>query len=142
MLDYRTLSLLDNINSNCQSGGYKVFLIKDLVNGMPSAFNVDEQMTEGECVGAVEVAGGESNSVELLAAADFSYPLSREEKVTRILSGPGFAYAPVVQGEEAGFVYLCIGDKAVGKVPVVYGQTVERSKEKVKKHFWDSWFGG
>ena len=43
MLDYRTLSLLDNINSNCQSGGYKVFLIKDLVNGMPSAFNVDEQ---------------------------------------------------------------------------------------------------
>ena len=43
MLDYRTLSLLDIINSNCQSGGYKVFLINDLISAMPSAFNTDEQ---------------------------------------------------------------------------------------------------
>lgn len=44
MLDYRTLSLLDIINSNCQSGGYKVFLINDLISAMPSAFKVDEQV--------------------------------------------------------------------------------------------------
>ena len=43
MLDYRTLSLLDNINSNCQNGGYKVFLIKDLISAMPTAFGTDEQ---------------------------------------------------------------------------------------------------
>ncbi len=44
MLDHRTLYLLDIINSNCQSGGYKVFLIKDLITAMPSAFSADEQV--------------------------------------------------------------------------------------------------
>ena len=107
-----------------------------------SRYSLQKLLSEGERVGTVEVAGGEAQTVELLAATDFYYPISQKEKVCRILSGPGFAYAPVVQGEEAGFVYLCIGDAPVGKVPVVYGQTVERTKEKVKKHFWDGWFGG
>ena len=43
MLDYRTLALLDIINSHCRSGGYKVFLIKDLISAMPSEFDVAEQ---------------------------------------------------------------------------------------------------
>ena len=43
MLDHMTLALLDNINLNCQSGGYKVFLLKDLILDMPSAFDMSEQ---------------------------------------------------------------------------------------------------
>ena len=42
MLDHRTDALLDIINSNCQTGGYKVFLIEDLLSAMPSAFGIDE----------------------------------------------------------------------------------------------------
>ena len=58
-----------------------------------------------------------------------------------ILSGPGFAYAPVVQGQKAGVAYICIGESCVGKVNVVYAQTVEQKQPEKKKHFWDGWFG-
>ena len=43
MLDYRTLSLLDIKNSHCDSGGYKVFLLEDLISVMPSAFEIDNE---------------------------------------------------------------------------------------------------
>ena len=49
--------------------------------------------------------------------------------------------APVVAGEDAGYAYICIEDKCVGKVPLVYESTVE-IKQPEKKHFWDGWFGG
>ena len=77
----------------------------------------------------------------MLAAEDFSFPLSKEEWPQIILSGPGFTYAPVVQGENAGVAYICIGDSCIGKVPVVYSQTVEQEKPQKKKHIWDQWFG-
>lgn len=44
MLDHRTDALLDIINIHCQNGGYKVFLIKDLISAMPSAFDITEQI--------------------------------------------------------------------------------------------------
>ncbi len=42
MLDYMASALLDIINKNCHNGGYKVFLLKDLIDAMPSAFELDE----------------------------------------------------------------------------------------------------
>jgi len=106
-----------------------------------SRYTLQQILTKGECVGTVEVAAGESERVQVLAAEDFSFPLAKDEKTEIILSGPGFAYAPVVQGEEAGYAYICIGDDCVGKVPVVYSHTVEQEQAPKKKHFWEKWFG-
>ena len=44
-------------------------------------------------------------------------------------------------GADAGFVYICIDENCVGKVPIIYGQTVEMEPEP-KRHFWDVIFGG
>ena len=98
-------------------------------------------VSEGQCLGTAEVAGGESGFVELLAAADFSYALRPEESPRLILQGPGFVYAPVVRGQSAGWCYVCLGDKPVGKIPLVYGQTVEQTKEP-KRSLWQKLFGG
>lgn len=106
-----------------------------------SRFTPCKILSAGDFVGTVEVAGGEGDRVQLLAAEDFSFPLAENEKPYVILSGPGFAYAPVVQGEQAGVAYICIEDNCVGKVPVVYAQTIEQEKPPKKKHFWDGWFG-
>ncbi len=106
-----------------------------------SKYRLEQILSEGEPVGTVEIAGGQSEKVQLLTAEDFSFPLAENEKPQIILSGPGFTYAPVVQGEQAGYAYICIGDQCVGKVPVVYSQTVEQQKPQEKKHFWDKWFG-
>ena len=106
-----------------------------------SRYTLQTILTEGECVGTLEVAGGQSQKVQLLAAADFSYPLAADEETQIFLSGPGFAYAPVVQGKKAGVAYICIGDACIGKVDVIYGQTVEQEKEQ-KVPFWKRLFGG
>ena len=112
-----------------------------LLNDGFSKYEIHEIVKQGQILGSVEVVGGNGDRVNVLAAEGFSYALSPEEKPHIILSGPGFAYAPVVEGEEAGFAYVCIGENAIGKIPVVYEMTVEQSVPE-KKSFWERWFGG
>ena len=52
-----------------------------------------------------------------------------------VLPGPGFVYAPAVEGADAGFAYVLINGSAIGKVPVVCGATVEQKNEE-QKGFW------
>lgn len=112
-----------------------------LENGF-SQYKVKTLVEEGACVGSVEIAGGQSGSVELLAAEDFQYALTADETAEIVLQGTGFVYAPVARGQDAGFAYVCIGDKTVGKVALIYGETVEMKDVQEKKiPFWKKWFG-
>ena len=104
-------------------------------------FSVRQIVRQGQCLGTVEVAGGEAGKAELLAAEEFSYALTPEEQPEIVLRGPGFVYAPVVRGQNAGWAYVCLGEKAVGKIPLVYGNTVEQEKEP-ERSFWQKLFGG
>ena len=96
-------------------------------------------VTAGQTVGTLAVAGGKNGRVAVLAAEDFDYALAPEERPQLALPGPGFVYAPAVEGAEAGYVYVLIQGKAVGKVPVVYGATIEQTPE-AEKHFWQRLF--
>lgn len=104
-----------------------------------SRYSMQTIVRAGEKVGMLEVAGGETHWTEVLAAEDFSYALAPEERPQLALPGPGFVYAPAVEGAEAGFAYVLIGGKAVGKVPVVFGQTIEMEQEE-EKGFWERLF--
>lgn len=95
-----------------------------------SKFQVETIVSEGDIVGYAEVAGGEAGSVALIAAEGFDYPVSDNESISVVLQGPGFVYAPAIQGQSAGFAYVCLGSKAVGKIPLYFGQTVEQIREK------------
>ena len=106
-----------------------------------SRYTLQKILSEGDYVGTLELLGGQSQKVQLLADEDFFYPLAADEEIQIFLSGPGFAYAPVVQGKRAGVAYICIGDTCIGKVDVIYGQTVELEEEK-KIPFWKRLFGG
>jgi D-alanyl-D-alanine carboxypeptidase len=112
-----------------------------LLNDGFSDYQICQIIEKGQRLGSVEVLSGQQKRVNVLAAEDFSYALSEQEKPHIVLSGPGFAYAPVVEGQEAGFAYVCIGSTAVGKVPVMYEETVEQLLPE-KKSFWERWFGG
>lgn len=105
-----------------------------------SRFHVQRIVTAGNRVGTVEVAGGEGARAEILAAEDFFYALAPEENPQVVLPGPGFVYAPVAEGADAGFAYVLIQGKALGKFPVVYGQTVEQEREE-SKNIWEKLFG-
>ena len=96
-------------------------------------------VTKGDCLGTVEIAGGESGAVCLIAAENFEFPLAEGENVDFVPSGPGFVYAPTVMGADAGFMHIRIEGKTVGKIPLVYGETVEPNVEE-EKSFLDRLF--
>ena len=96
---------------------------------------------KGDCLGRVSVISGQESYVTVLAAEDFFYSVSPLEQPYILLAEPEFAYAPVVEGKCAGNAYILIGDKPVGKIPVVYERTVELSDVQ-HKGFWERWFGG
>lgn len=103
-------------------------------------YTVQKILSRDDVVGTVEVAGGCLGFVDLLAAEDFSYALAEDECVQIVLQEPGFVYAPAVQGAAAGYAYVCVDGAAVGKVPLVYGQTVEQQMTK-KYSLWEKILG-
>lgn len=100
-----------------------------------ASYSPQTLISQGECLGTADIAGGVAGKVKLLAGNDFTFAL-REGECWRIqLPEPGFVYAPVVMGQNAGFAHILIEDRAVGKIPLVYGSTVELEKEK-QRPWW------
>ena len=107
-----------------------------------AGYSVKQLIRAGECLGQATVFSGTQQQVALVASEDFLFPIANDEQMQIVLSGPGFAYAPVIKGNTAGYAYVCIGDSVVGTVKLVYDQTVERSMEIKKPSFWERLFGG
>ena len=104
-----------------------------------SRYRLCRIVTAGECVGSLEVESGMGERVQILAAEDFDYALAEDENPILVLPGPGFVYSPVAQGADAGYAYIFLEGKAMGKVRVIYGQTVE--KEQEEENFFRKLFG-
>ena len=104
-----------------------------------SKYNLQRIVTMGDCVGYRELVGGDAERVSVLAAENFVYSIAADETPQLLLPGPGFLYAPVVEGGDAGYAYVLLSGKAVDKIPVVYGQTVEMKQPEEKKT--SRWFG-
>ena len=97
-----------------------------------SRYSTRQVVLRGEQIAVVDVMGGEAARVELLAAEDFSYALAPEEQPLVAVPGPGFVYAPAVEGAAAGYAYVLLEGNAVGKIPLIYGRTVEMKQEEQK----------
>lgn len=105
---------------------------KNLLEQGFSGYQVRNIISEGDILGFRQIAGGNCGAVALLAGTDFDYALSADEFPKIELPGTGFVYAPVVQGQNAGYAYVCLGDKTIGKIPLLYGNTVEQEIEPEK----------
>ena len=106
-----------------------------------SRYELRQIVSAGECLGALDVVGGDGSEVRLMAAEDFLFPLAEAETVTLEIPGPGFVYAPVVEGAEAGMVWVRVDGNRVGRVAMRYGNTVELSTEE-EQSLWERLFGG
>lgn len=104
-------------------------------------FSVRQIVEKGDCLGTLPIISGTEGSVKLLADRDFQYALASCEELEFVISGPGFAYAPVVTGQDAGFAYVCIEGKTIGKIPLIFGETVELEYAE-KPSLWDKLFKG
>jgi len=114
---------------------------KNLLQEGFEQYTLQQIMKSGDCLGEIALISGEQKRVNLIADTDFSYALAAGEEPKIVLSKPGFAYAPVVEGQFAGQAYICIGNSVVGKVPLSYAETVEQSKQQ-EDSFWKKLFGG
>jgi len=115
---------------------------KQLMEKGFSQYAMTQILQKGQIMGYAQVVGGECGSIPLISAEGFCYPLSAQEKVEIVLPAPGFVYAPVAEGQNAGFAHICVDGHAVGKVPLYYGETVEQAVTREEAPFWRRIFGG
>ena len=106
-----------------------------------SRYELRQIVAAGECIGTLDVVGGDGSQVSLMAAEGFFFPVAEDETVTLGIPGPGFVYAPVVEGADAGSARICVEGHRVGGVAVRYGKTVELSTEE-EQSLWERLFGG
>lgn len=117
---------------------------RDHIALLESGFeNYSEQklVSKGDILGVIEVTGGQSVGVQLVANESFSYSLAEGETPKIYLPSPGFVYAPVVENQEAGYAQIYLGEDWIGRIQIVYGQTVEQSVER-PSGFWERFLGG
>ncbi len=106
-----------------------------------SRFALQNLVAVGDTLGTVEVLSGDGTGVcHLIAQEDFSYALAAGEQVSFCLPSPGFVYAPVSRGQEAGYAHVLVDGHAVGKIPLIYGETIEKELEP-EPSVWDRIFG-
>ena len=105
-------------------------------------YQVESFGKAGDILMDIPVLGGQESSVEIASKSDIHYSVAPGEKVEFRAVNPGFVYAPVVEGQDAGFVYMCVDGVPMEKIPVYYTQTVEQLPEAKKDHFWNGWFRG
>lgn len=98
-----------------------------LENGFTN-YEIRSIITKGQTIATKELVSGDTSTVNLIAAEDFSYALMADEQPQIVVPGLDFAYAPVVQGQKAGTAYICIGEQVIGTIPLEYDSTVEQSK--------------
>ena len=95
-----------------------------------SRFTTRQLIYTGDVLGTAKLAGGTAEDVSLVATEDVYYPLAQGEVVTIEIPGSGFVYAPVCEGESAGYAHVLVDGKAVAKVQLVYGASAERLPER------------
>ena len=103
-------------------------------------FSVKTLINKGDCIGYLPVAGSKEQQVSLLSAVSFSYAVAENEKIEICRQNTPFVYAPVALGQDAGYAYILVDGNVVGKIPVVYGETLEQIPVE-KKSFWKRLFG-
>lgn len=109
------------INAPDDWNDHKTLLEKSFTQYTPT-----DLIGEGQCLGSVSIAGGMAGTAELIAAEGFSYAMAQDENWHYSLPQPGFVYAPVSRGQFAGYAHIYVDDTVVGKVRLIYGETVEQ----------------
>ena len=94
----------------------------------------------GQRLQYLTVIGGQAQTVPIYSEMDFSFPVAEGERAVTLLPGPGFVYAPIAEGGQAGETLVLISGTVVGRIPVYFGRTIEQTEEK--QSFWNRIFGG
>jgi D-alanyl-D-alanine carboxypeptidase len=105
---------------------------KSLLEAGFSSCEMTTLVHAGQRLGSLPVFGGTGEQVQVEAAESFAWPIFEGETVTVILPLQGPAFAPVVEGADAGYAHILVEGKPVGKVKLYYSETIEQQPGKEK----------
>ena len=91
-----------------------------------SQYKTSTIVEKNDILGLTDIAGGTCDAVTLIAKESFDYALRDDEIAEIILPAPGFVYAPVAVGQDAGYAQVYLGNQRIGFVPLIYGETIEQ----------------
>ena len=114
---------------------------KSLLEEGFSRYTIRELVAAGEVLGYRHIIGGDGTAVPLVAEKSFSYALADGEEIGIVLSPQLFSYAPVEGGAGEGCAYAVLDGTVIGQIPLVWGTSLEETKEK-EKPFLQRLFGG
>lgn len=89
-----------------------------------SAYTASRAAVLGQTVGEAPVLGGASDTVALVAAESFSWPLAADETLETTLELTGPLTAPVAAGTAAGEALFTVNGQEVGRVTLICGTDV------------------
>lgn len=112
---------------------------EQLINDGFAHYRLECAVRAGDYLGCVEISGGEKKKVSLVAAEDLYCMLADWEEPQIVLQDFGIVYAPVSSGQLAGYAHVFADGAVVGKVPVLFDDTIEH-KEENKIPFWKKLF--
>lgn len=91
-----------------------------------SSYEMTTLVHAGQILGTLPVFGGTGERVQVEAAESFAWPIYENEKISVTLPDRSPAFAPVVEGAQAGYAHILVEGKPVGKVAIRYCQTIEQ----------------
>lgn len=109
-----------------------------------AAYPVRALCAAGEPVGSLPVTGSFVRLVTAVTEEGLSYPMQTEEKVTRQISLPPLAAAPIRAGDALGTLSFFCGGELIGQTRLTAAADVERNTAD-KKHILqmiDQWLAG
>lgn len=89
-----------------------------------TAFPACRGAAVGECVSEATVKDGMQESVPLVAADNFSWPLAQGEKLDKRIELTGALTAPLSAGTPVGEALFSVGGREVGRVKLLCGASV------------------
>lgn len=88
-----------------------------------SAYSLKQLARNGQPMGEVTVIGG-AEAVQAVLQEDVFYSLAENEQAELRINLPAFVYAPILAGEKAGSLSICVDDLEVKRVPLYWRYSV------------------
>lgn len=103
-------------------------------------YGMEEFYEAGQVVHTVLVAGGQSRTVDLVAASDLAFPLKMGENYEIGLQVPDSVSAPVKKGDVAGRAVVYIDGVEIASVDLIYAKDVPMNNLEAAIHrLLDAW---
>jgi len=112
---------------------------EQLINSGFSHYRLECVVHAGDYLGSVDISGGDKKRVSLIAAEDLYCMLADWEEPQIVLQDFGVVYAPVSSGQFAGYAHVFADGAVVGRMSVLYSDTIEL-KEENEVPFWKKLF--